>query len=81
MDFSVVVYAANQSSNPSGLSVAYQVLKTQTTITFVHPSAYGVSASYKEGTQTVTAGPIPAQPGSKYEIIRNLPSDTVYFHD
>ncbi len=80
-DFTVAVYAANLYSSVGELSVAYQVLKTQSTITFEHPKSYAVSATYKQGGQTITSGPIPAEPGNKYEIVKANSSDTAVIRE
>ncbi len=77
-DFSVIVYTANlyvSNESDTNVSIAYEVLRTQTSVTFIHPASFAVSATYRKGGQSITAGPIPALPGNKYEIIRDSEED------
>ena len=81
-DFNVLVYTANQYvQGDSSISVAYEVLRTQTTVTFVHPRNFAVSATYHKGGQEITAGPIPAIPGNKYEIVKETELDAAIIRE
>ncbi len=83
-DFSVVVFASNeytQDRDGEYKLVSYKILRTKTTSQFVYPVSSAVSASYQEGGQFITAGPIPATPGKKYEIIKKQKYDTAIIRE
>ncbi len=75
IDFKVVVYVSNQTKEDHPLSVAYWVLVAQSSAQFVYTKNVTVSATYRKGGQSMTAGPIPALPGNKYQIIKESESD------
>ena len=83
-DLSVIVFATNkyrEDRDGEYKLVSYKVLKTKTTSQFVYPVNSAVSASYRDGGQLITAGPIPATPGKKYEIIKKNKSDTAIIRE
>ena len=74
-DFKVVVYATNETSEDHPLSLAYRVLDAQTSVQFVYTKSVTISATYRKDGQYMTAGPIPALHGNKYQIIKEQESD------
>ena len=76
-DFEVVVFTRNFSTNtPKTYYVAWQVLRGQTSVQFIHPASMAVGATYRSGGQVITAGPFPANLGSTWEVTQESASDT-----
>ncbi len=76
-EFSVIVSTINYSNDAQNDTLdAWKVLKAQTSSQFVYPVALSVAASYRSEGQLITAGPFPADPGSTWNILQELQTDT-----
>ena len=76
-DFETVVFTKNYSTNtPNTYYVAWQILRGQSSVSFVFPEEVSVGASYSSGGQQITAGPFKASLGSTWEITQEMKTDT-----
>ncbi len=77
VDFEVIVFASRQTSHiVSSPYVAWQVLRGQSSVSFIYPLDIQVGASYTHADQQVTAGPFCTYQGSTWEIVQNNSADT-----
>ena len=77
VDFDVLVFAkVLKSSIISNPYVAWQILRGQTSVSFVYPVNMQVGATYINKDQVVTAGPFDTNEGSTWEIVQDRSGDT-----
>lgn len=76
-DFQVLVFSKNFSTdNPTGIYfAAWEVLRTQSSVTFEYPIRCEVGVSYEDGGKLVVSGPFHADLGSTWDITQELPTD------
>ena len=77
VDFDVIVFTQGESTHTvRSPYVAWQVLRGQSSVTFLYPKDVQVGATYQQQDQMVTAGPFCTEEGSTWEIVQNKISDT-----
>ena len=70
-DNTVVVFLKNEDPNAIATPfVAWRTIRTQSSASFSYPTESEVGALYEEDGMKMTAGPLPAHPGSTWEFLQ-----------
>ena len=77
VDFDVMVYTKGHvPGSKHARSLAWKILRGQSTVVFTYTRQMQVGAQYFSNNQSISCGPITAWPGSTWEIIHENSSDT-----
>lgn len=77
VDFDVMVYTKNYNNRSANIStVAWQILRGQSSVSFKYPVKLAVGAAYMQDGLIVQAGPFSADLGSSWKITQERQTDT-----
>lgn len=73
VDFQVCIFSKELSTH---FLAAWEVIRAQSSASFIYPAEYEVGASYEQGDLNVILGPLTARLGSTWDIEQHNQKDT-----